>query len=102
LDAADIHYQPASSEIPFQKVMLSLYKARFMIAIQFSKAALTTLLALAWQFSWAQGSEVPEREEGEGQYERLVLRGAYIIDGTGAPAYGPADVVVENDRISEI
>jgi predicted amidohydrolase len=37
-----------------------------------------------------------------GQYERLVLRGGYIIDGTGAPAYGPADVVIENDRITQI
>lgn len=60
------------------------------------------LLALSSQCVWAQGIEVPERAEGEGQYERLVLRGGYIIDGTGAPAYGPADVVIENDRITQI
>ncbi len=52
--------------------------------------------------SIAQENEVPDRSEGDGQYERLVLRGGFIIDGTGAPAYGPADVVIENDRISEI
>jgi imidazolonepropionase-like amidohydrolase len=40
--------------------------------------------------------------EGEGPYERLVLRGATVIDGTGAPATGPVDVVVENDRITDI
>lgn len=50
----------------------------------------------------AQGAEVPDRSEGEGQYDRLVIRGAYIIDGTGAPPYGPADIVVENDRITKV
>jgi len=50
----------------------------------------------------AQDSEVPARAEGEGHYDRLVIRGVYIIDGTGAPPYGPADIVVENDRISEV
>jgi hypothetical protein len=45
---------------------------------------------------------VPHRVEGEGPYERLILRGVYMIDGTGAPAQGPADIVVVNDRIAEI
>ena len=40
-------------------------------------------------------NEVPHRTEGGGTYERLVIRGGYIIDGTGAPPYGPADIVVE-------
>jgi len=40
--------------------------------------------------------------EGEGPYDRLVLRGATVIDGTGAPAFGPVDIVVENDRITDI
>jgi imidazolonepropionase-like amidohydrolase len=46
--------------------------------------------------------EVPPRADGAGQFERLVIRGVYVIDGTGAPPYGPADVVVENDRIAEV
>ena len=50
----------------------------------------------------ALAAEVPARSDGEGQYDRLVIRGAYIIDGTGAPPYGPADIVVENDRITEV
>jgi imidazolonepropionase len=32
----------------------------------------------------------------------LVLRGATIIDGTGAPPWGPADLVVEDGRITEL
>ncbi|MBT5186337.1 MAG: amidohydrolase family protein [Kordiimonadaceae bacterium] len=70
----------------------------FFKLINFSIAA----LILSTQFLLSQENEVPDRAEGEGQYERLVLRGGYIIDGTGAPAYGPADVVIENDRITQI
>jgi imidazolonepropionase len=33
---------------------------------------------------------------------RLVLRGATIIDGAGAPPWGPADLVVEGGRITEL
>jgi imidazolonepropionase-like amidohydrolase len=47
-------------------------------------------------------NEVPQRTEGEGSYDRLVIRGGYVIDGTGAPPYGPADIVVEKNRITEI
>ncbi|WP_202900397.1 hypothetical protein [Parvularcula oceani] len=31
---------------------------------------------------------VPAREEGEGPYDRLILRGGYLIDGTGRPHRG--------------
>ncbi len=41
-------------------------------------------------------------DEGGGPYERLVIRGATILDGTGAPPMGPVDIVIENDRIVEI
>ena len=44
----------------------------------------------------------PTRDEGDGPFERLVLRGGTLIDGTGAPPIGPVDIVVENDRIVEI
>jgi hypothetical protein len=42
------------------------------------------------------------RDRGNGPFGRLVLRGATIIDGTGAPPFGPADIVIEGDRIAEI
>ncbi|MEX0298956.1 MAG: amidohydrolase family protein [Kordiimonas sp.] len=45
---------------------------------------------------------IEARSEGQGPYKRLILRGGYMIDGTGAPAQGPVDIVVENDRIKEI
>src|SRR5207244_1183284 len=46
----------------------------------------------------------PDRRpgEGEGPFQRLIIRGATVIDGTGAPPIGPADVVIEGNRIREI
>ena len=40
--------------------------------------------------------------EGEGPFRRLIIRGATLIDGTGAPPYGPVDIVVENNRIAAV
>jgi imidazolonepropionase len=48
---------------------------------------------------WHPPLAATARDRGEGPFERLVLRGATIIDGTGAPPWGPVDIVVENDRI---
>lgn len=44
------------------------------------------------------------REErlSQGPYKRLVIRGATLVDGTGAPPIGPMDIVIEGNRITEI
>ena len=44
----------------------------------------------------------PDRAEGEGPYDRLILRGGTLIDGTGAPPIGPVDIVIEKNRIVQI
>ncbi len=62
---------------------------------------ITTALAPATTAS-AQIEPAPDRSEGEGPFQRMVLRGATMIDGTGAPPIGPVDIVVENDRIVQI
>ncbi len=41
----------------------------------------------------------PNRAEGDGPYTQLILRGVTVINGTGSPAFGPADVVIEGNRI---
>lgn len=46
--------------------------------------------------------KVADRAEGDGQYDQLIIRGAILIDGSGAPATGPVDIVVEQDRIRGI
>ena len=49
-------------------------------------------------------TRAPDRrpDEGEGPFERLIIRGATVIDGTGAPPRGPMDVVIEGNRVVEI
>jgi imidazolonepropionase-like amidohydrolase len=46
----------------------------------------------------------PDRaaDEGEGPFERLIIRGATVIDGSGAPPIGPVDIVIEGNRIAKI
>lgn len=44
----------------------------------------------------------PARTAGVGPHPKLVLRNVTIIDGTGAAPFGPADVVVEGERITGI
>jgi imidazolonepropionase-like amidohydrolase len=41
-------------------------------------------------------------DEGRGPFKTLVIRGAMLIDGTGAPPRGPVDIVIESNRIKEI
>ena len=44
----------------------------------------------------------PARAEGEGPFDRLIIRNATLIDGTGAPPRGPVDIVIERNRIVSI
>ena len=72
--------------------------------------ALTTLAAVLVAactplVGTAQENQVlpaPPRAEGEGPFERLILRGAVVIDGAGGTPQGPMDVVIEGDRIVEV
>src|SRR4029453_11080852 len=53
--------------------------------------------------SFAQDARpAPNRAEGEGPFDRLIIRGATLIDGTGAPPRGRVDIVTEKNRIVQI
>jgi hypothetical protein len=41
-------------------------------------------------------------DEGRGPFKTLVLRGAILIDGSGAPPVGPVDIVIEQNRIQAV
>jgi len=47
---------------------------------------------------------VPDRQPGEGTgpYGQMLIRGATLIDGSGAPPEGPVDILVAGDRIQAI
>ena len=46
----------------------------------------------------------PDRgaDEGEGPFDRLIIRGATLINGDGGMPVGPVDIVVEGNRIEAI
>lgn len=50
----------------------------------------------------AQITPSPLVKEGQGPYTQLILRGAMVINGTGSPAYGPVDIIIENNKIVRI
>ncbi len=77
--------------------MISRFESSVMMA--------TLALALALPLSAQNGVvQAPDRRagEGEGPFNRLIIRGATLIDGTGAPPQGPVDIVIEGNRIREI
>ena len=65
-----------------------------------SAVCVTAVISLSAQ----QMNPTPNRQagDGEGPFERLVIRGITVIDGTGAPPRGPMDVVVQNNRITDV
>ena len=67
-------------------------------------AAALSLAAPAGAAEPAGMQPVPERGAGEGQgpFRKLVIRGAMLIDGSGAPPMGPVDIVVEGNRITAV
>ncbi|MCO5723992.1 amidohydrolase family protein [Robiginitalea sp. 2V75] len=38
----------------------------------------------------------------EGPFNQLIIRGATLIDGNGAPPQGPVDIVIEQNRITRV
>ena len=63
------------------------------------------LIGLLFPYSGHTQADVPaapDRNEGEGPFEKLIIRGVTLIDGTGSPPIGPVDIVVEGNRITRI
>ncbi|SFU89455.1 amidohydrolase family protein [Pontibacter akesuensis] len=63
---------------------------------------LTFILCSIFFTSLAQVRKAPPRQEGEGPWPQLIIRGVTLINGNGAPPTGPVDVVVENNKIVAI
>lgn len=63
---------------------------------------LSLLFCLAFTAVRAQIPKAPEKKEGDGPYTQLIIRGVTLINGTGAPPFGPVDIVVEQNRIVQI
>lgn len=50
----------------------------------------------------AQIKPAPDRAEGEGPYSQLIIRGATLINGNGAPPIGPVDIVIAQNKIVSV
>lgn len=61
-----------------------------------------SLLVLASTVIQAQITSAPERTEGEGPFTQLIIRGATLINGNGAPPVGPVDIVIEDNIIRSV
>jgi hypothetical protein len=67
------------------------------------KIILLCLLGLAVRsFAQDEVKKAPLAKDGDGPYTQLIIRGVTLINGTGAPPIGPVDIVVKQNRITEI
>lgn len=66
------------------------------------KRTFLIILTTAVLVSYGQIQKAPETKEGDGPYPQLIFRGAMLIDGTGAPPIGPVDIVVRQNKITQI
>lgn len=78
--------------LPEENTSLMIRKITLLFVVVMSYITLAT----------SQIMPAPDRVEGEGPYDRLIIRGVTLIDGTGAPPIGPVDIVVEQNRIAQI
>ena len=60
------------------------------------------LFLFAFSTLVAQINPAPSRTEGDGPFEQLIIRGATLINGNGAPPIGPVDIVIENNIITKV
>lgn len=69
----------------------------------FKTSALIAICLLIGNTSTAQMVDnSPPRQEGEGPWDQLIIRGVTLINGTLSPPVGPVDIVVEKNRITDV
>lgn len=71
-------------------------------SVKFTMQPGEEIMELSRAFGVKQPDSAPPRSEGKGPFNRLVLKNAMLIDGTGTPIQGPFNIVVKRDRIAEI
>jgi adenine deaminase len=83
----------------FSKFMSVFSKKSALISTVLISLCLASSAAIS-----APGASAPSKQknEGEGPYSRLILRAVNIVNGEGAPARGPVDIVIEKNRITNI
>jgi imidazolonepropionase-like amidohydrolase len=71
--------------------------------VSVASAAVVAVLGVTVAAQQSQMSPTePRGNQGEGPFDRMVIRGVTVIDGTGAQPRGPMDIVVQQNRITEV
>ena len=65
------------------------------------KNLILIILLLSNYISLSQIEKAPDRFRGEGPFDQLIIRGATLINGNGAPPTGPVDIVIEEKLVGE-
>jgi len=73
---------------------------RYFLRLLFASPLFVCLL-FAYSVS-AQIKKAPEKNDGEGPWTQLIIRGVILVNGTGSPPVGPVDIVIEKNRIKQI
>ncbi len=63
---------------------------------------LVLLLAVASFLAGQTRSNATTNVVSGRRYPRIVVRGALVVDGSGTPAAGPKDIVIENNMITDV
>ncbi len=94
--------RPVSAHVPRSCAFLRPVPPGFLPVL----LLLPALLLVLWGAPAASAQTIPAPDrapgEGDGPHERLIIRGAIVIDGTGAPPAGPTDIVIEGNRITQV
>ncbi len=91
---------------PFSKLQIDLYfrppysNTTNSLVIMIQNSVLLQLLI----FLFLPASFVAQNsgDHSEGPFDQLIIRGATLINGNGAPPTGPVDIVIEGNQISAI
>ena len=67
-----------------------------------SFAVITILVGVALTAASSAAGQTASDDARQGPYEKLAIINAMIIPGHGGPAYGPADIVIEDGTIHQI
>jgi hypothetical protein len=73
-----------------------------MYRLKFSLSLFFYVISIFGLTLHSQIQDAPPRDEGSGPWPQLIIRGVTIINGNCAPPAGPADIVVEQNRIKAI
>lgn len=67
-----------------------------------SKICAVLIASAAFLLPTGAGAQQTATSEREGPFDRLAIVDAMVIPGHGGPAYGPADILIEGNRIVKI